>query len=44
VKPTSLGGAGGGKLAMPIEVAYGGKRTIGTASVKDGAFAFTPQE
>ena len=44
VKPTSLGGAGGGKLAMPIDVAYGGKRTIGTASVKDGAFTFTPQE
>lgn len=43
VEPTSLGGAGGGKLAMPIDVAYGGERTIGTASVKDGAITFTPE-
>lgn len=42
VKPTSLGGAGGGKLAMPIDVAYGGERTIGTAAVKEGAITFTP--
>lgn len=42
VKPTSLGGAGGSKLGMPISVTYGGTRTIGTASVKDGAIAFTP--
>lgn len=42
VKPTSLGGAGGGKLGMPIDVAYGGERTIGTAAVKEGAITFTP--
>ena len=40
VKPTSLGGAS--KLAMPIEVVYGGQRTIGTAAVKEGAITFTP--
>lgn len=42
VKPSSLGGAGGGKLAMPISVTYGGPRTTGTASVKDGAITFAP--
>ena len=42
VTPTSLGGAGGGKLAMPIEVTYGGERTVGTVAVADGAFTFTP--
>lgn len=42
ITPTSLGGAGGGKLAMPIEVTFGGERTVGTASVADGAFTFTP--
>lgn len=42
VKPSSLGGAGGGKLAMPIDVTYGGTRTTGTAAVKDGAVTFTP--
>ena len=42
VTPTSLGGAGGGKLAMPIEVTFGGDRTVGTAAVEDGAFTFTP--
>jgi hypothetical protein len=42
VTPTSLGGTGGGKLAMPIEVTYGGERTIGTASIAAGSFTFTP--
>ena len=42
VKPNSLGGAGGGKLGMPINVSFGGTRTTGTASIKDGAFTFTP--
>lgn len=41
VTPSSLGGAGGGKLAMPIEVTFGGERTIGTAAIADGAFTFT---
>ena len=43
VTPTSLGGAGGGKLAMPIEVTFGGERTVGTAAVENGAFTFTPE-
>lgn len=42
ITPTSLGGAGGGKLAMPIEVTYGGERTTGTAAIAEGAFTFTP--
>lgn len=43
VKPTSLGGAGGGKLAMPVDVSCGGTRTIGTAAVADGTVTFTPE-
>ena len=43
ITPTSLGGAGGGKLAMPIEVTFGGERTIGTAAVADKAITFTPE-
>ena len=43
VKPNSLGGAGGGKLAMPVNVAYGGVRTIGTAALADGTVTFTPE-
>lgn len=42
VVPTSLGGAGGGKLAMPVEVTFGGERTVGTAAVTEGAVTFTP--
>lgn len=41
IMPTSLGGAGGGKLAMPIEVTFGGDRSVGTAAVAEGGFAFT---
>lgn len=33
IRPSSLGGEGGGNLGMPISVTYGGKRTTGTASV-----------
>lgn len=40
VLPTSLGGAGGGSIGMPIEVTYGGTRTTGTASVADGTVTF----
>ena len=42
VKPTGLGGEGGGSIGMPIDVTYGGKRTIGTASVSAGTVTFTP--
>ena len=42
VKPTGLGGAGGGNIGMPIDVTFGGTRTVGTAEVKDGTVTFTP--
>lgn len=43
VKPSSLGGEGGGFIGMPYDVTYGGTRTIGTASVgAGGAITFTP--
>lgn len=35
VLPTGLGGEGGGNIGMPIDVTYGGKRTVGTVT-KDG--------
>lgn len=43
VKPTGLGGAGGGSLTMPIDITFGGRREVGTASVSaDGTITFTP--
>ncbi len=37
-------GKGGGNLGMPVDVTYGGKRTIGTASrAADGTVTFTPE-
>ena len=43
VKPSGLGGEGGGSLTMPIDVTFGGVREVGTASVAaDGAITFTP--
>lgn len=42
VKPSSLGGEGGGYVGMPIDVTLGGTRTTGTASVgAGGAVTFT---
>lgn len=38
----SLGGEGGGNLAMPITVTYGGQRTTGTAKSTNGTVTFTP--
>ena len=43
VKPSSLGGEGGGNVGMPLDITYGGERTIGTASVTDGVVTFTPE-
>ncbi len=41
VKPTGLGGPGGGSIEMPIDVTFGGKREKGTASVSaDGTVSF----
>lgn len=43
VKPTGLGGEGGGSLTMPIDITFGGMREVGTASVAaDGTVTFTP--
>lgn len=43
LKPTSLGGEGGGNIGMPIDVTFGGTRTVGTASVGvDKEVTFTP--
>ena len=43
VKPTGLGGPGGGSLRMPIDVTFGGKREKGTATVDDNeTITFTP--
>lgn len=41
VKPSSLGGEGGGNIGMPIDVTYGGVRTTGTAKVAAGVVTFT---
>lgn len=42
VEVTGLGGEGGGSVGMPINVTYGGKRTIGSAAKKsDGSIEFT---
>lgn len=38
----SHGGEGGGNLAMPITITYGGERTTGTAKSENGVVTFTP--
>ena len=42
IMPTGLGGEGGGSLSMPIDVTYGGERTVGTAAIAAGVVTFTP--
>ncbi len=44
VKPSGLGGEGGGNIGMPIDVTYGGVRTTGTAAVSGGTVTFTADE
>ncbi len=42
VKPSSLGGSG--SLTMPIDITFGGRREVGTATVaEDGTVTFTPK-
>ena len=42
IKPTGLGGEGGGNMEMPFDVTFGGTRTQGTASIgTGGAITFT---
>lgn len=43
VEVTGLGGEGGGSTGMPMNVTYGGTRTIGTATVSEGKVTFTPE-
>lgn len=43
VRPTSIGGEGGGSITMPIDVTFGGVRQVGTVSTgTGGAISFTP--
>ena len=43
IKPTGLGGEGGGSMEMPIDVTFGGTRVVGTASKNSsGVVTFTP--
>ena len=41
VRPSGLGGEGGGNIGMPIDVTYGGTRTVGTASISQGVPTFS---
>lgn len=41
VKPSGLGGSGGGNIGMPIDITYGGTRELGTAAIADGVVTFT---
>lgn len=42
VKPSGLGGEGGGNIGMPVDITYGGERTVGTVSKgSDGTVTFT---
>ena len=43
VKPSSLGGEGGGNIGMPLDITYGGKRTIGSVSNTGGTIKFTAE-
>ena len=43
IKPTGLGGEGGGSMEMPIDVTFGGTRVVGAASKNSsGVVTFTP--
>lgn len=40
VRPTSLGGSS--TVGMPIDVTFGGERSVGTAKITEGALTFAP--
>lgn len=43
VKPSGLGGEGGGTVGMPVDVTYGGTRTVGTVTKSaSGDITFSP--
>ena len=44
ILPSGLGGEGGGTIGMPLDVTYGGTRTVGTASISGGTVTFTTEE
>lgn len=41
IRPTGLGGEGGGNVSMPISVTYGGERVLGTAAISAGVVTFS---
>ena len=41
VRPSGLGGEGGGNIGMPVDVTYGGVRTVGTAAISGSTVVFT---
>lgn len=41
ISPTSLGGAGGGFLGMPLDVTFGGPRTTGSVTTTGSEITFT---
>lgn len=44
IEVTGLGGPGGGNISMPINVTFGGDRTVGKVTVgNDKAVTFTPE-
>ena len=43
IEASGLGGEGGGSLAMPITITYGGKREKGTAAVSGDTVTFSPE-
>lgn len=44
VEVSELGGEGGGEIAMPITVTYGGTRTLGKVSRTGASVTFTPDD
>lgn len=44
IRTTGLGGEGGGNIEMPIEVTYGGTRTLGTVTNDAGTITFAGSE
>ena len=44
IRATSLGGEGGGNIEMPIDVTYGGTRTLGTVVKSGSTVTFTAEE
>lgn len=43
IEVTGLGGAGGGNVGMPINVTFGGERTIGTVTNTGGTITFNKE-